>query len=79
MQRTFDTIVIAIILIASQYLCSSIASKNDDEEHQRSKRFVFLKGSGIGVSLEFGFQLKNFFLIVIYLSIWLRWPFQRVQ
>lgn len=43
-------VVIAIILFACQYLNSSIASKNDGEEHERNKRFVFLKGSGVGVS-----------------------------
>lgn len=26
------------------------ASNNDDEQHERSKRFIFLQTSGIGVS-----------------------------
>lgn len=50
MNRKLDTFVIAIALIACQYLSCSIASKDAAEEHERIKRFVFLKGSGIGVS-----------------------------
>lgn len=44
------TIVITIILIVCQHINSSIALKNDNEEHERNKRFVFLQTSGIGVS-----------------------------
>lgn len=65
MQRTFDTILIAVILIASQYLCSSTASKNDGGEHQRSKRFVFLKGSGIGVSWKCLTKQNKFKLLLL--------------
>lgn len=42
----FYTFVIA--LIACQHINSSFSTE-DNEEHERNKRFIFLKGSGIGV------------------------------
>ncbi|XP_031621775.1 uncharacterized protein LOC116339847 [Contarinia nasturtii] len=44
----FYTVVITIILIVCQQIVGSIALKNNSEEHERNKRFVFLRGSGIG-------------------------------
>lgn len=49
----FYTIVITTVLIACQHINhSATASKNDNEEHERSKRFIFLRTSGIGVSVD---------------------------
>lgn len=50
MKGILDTTIVAIGLIVCLYSCISIALKNDNEHHERSKRFVFLKTSGIGVS-----------------------------
>lgn len=47
--NNFYTIV--IVLIACQHINSSIATI-ESEEHERNKRSIFLKGSGIGVSFE---------------------------
>lgn len=54
----FYTIVITVVLIACQHINSCVhATKNDDDEHERSKRFVFLQTSGIGVSNHEHFKL----------------------
>lgn len=50
MNRKLDTIVITVALIAYQYMNYGFASESVDENHERSKRFVFLKTAGIGVS-----------------------------
>ncbi|XP_055326698.1 uncharacterized protein LOC129580375 [Sitodiplosis mosellana] len=48
MKQSLCTVVITILLIVCQHINNSIASKNDNEEHERNKRFVFLQTSGIG-------------------------------
>lgn len=52
MNLKLDTIFITIALIACQHVngISRVAQQHTEDEHERSKRFVFLKTSGIGVS-----------------------------
>lgn len=52
MNQIFKTIVLIIALIVCQYLYCSALSRNGEVEHERSKRFAFLKTAGIGVSVS---------------------------
>lgn len=77
------TIFITIVIIMCQHINSFSASKNEtkNETHERNKRFVFLRGSGIGVSwkrctfnsIYFMNKKKCFFNF----STWLHWWYQR--
>lgn len=65
MNMKLDTILFCIAFIVCQNINISAASNDIDDVHERNKRFVFLRGAGMGVSSKVPFR----FLLIFFLQL----------